>query len=543
MGIEPGEVLYTLHEYINAQDERASAMIDCKPVDTTYIFLNLNRTKYETAHHKAIRNGDLELLKHLIKAYPRDVKLRNHFGFTALVEALNQTSSQDILNLLKEKDTDRISSYIGGSLLHYAAARGLSNFIRSNYKTLQPMLNSKICGDDMTPIFQAVLENQTKTVKDLLEMGAPVNLQSSNGGTALFLSMFNQNIDITRMLLDNGANPNIANNDGATALYKSMFSHNPDIVKMLLENNANTNIAINDGTTPLHVAVQENDTIAVEYLLKYNASTNIQNVDGETALFTSMGLGIHNGDIVRMLLENDGNPNIRTNNGSTPLLGAVQHNDTIAVEYLLKYNASVNLQNNLGETALSKSMFNHNPDIVRMLLENNADPNITKKGGVTPLHIAVGENDTIAVEYLLKYHANTNMQDDVGATPLFKSMYIQNEDIVRMLLENNADPDIAANGFVPLHAAVQQNDEVAVEYLLLHNANPNVKIGITPLNYACVYSLNAKIVEYLAKKTDLTLKDETGYSANEVCCTECPTSSMSNKISCKEKCQILKQYT
>eukprot|EP00088_Acartia_fossae_P000466 TRINITY_DN10199_c0_g1_i4.p1 TRINITY_DN10199_c0_g1~~TRINITY_DN10199_c0_g1_i4.p1 ORF type:complete len:126 (-),score=6.30 TRINITY_DN10199_c0_g1_i4:5-382(-) len=124
-------------------------------------------------------------------------------------------------------------------------------------------------------------------------------------------------------------------------------------------------------------------------------------------------------------------------------------------------------------------------------------------------------------------------------------MFKHNPEIVRMLLENGANPNIADNdGFTPLHVAPLEDDIVAVEYLLKYNASTNIhnnKLGMTPLHFACYFS-SYEIVEILVKVTDLQLKDFSGNTGRDACCKECATASWSDKIFCEEKCQILKQY-
>ena len=61
-------------------------------------------------------------------------KLQTNFhpGNTALLAALLYKSSEDILNLLTEKDIDTSYNYDGNSPLHVASHSGFSNFIKSN---------------------------------------------------------------------------------------------------------------------------------------------------------------------------------------------------------------------------------------------------------------------------------------------------------------------------------------------------------------------------------------------------------------------------
>ena len=66
-------------------------------------------------------------------------------GYTALLEALNIGSSDDILNLLSEEEIDATFSYGGASPLHAASYSGLSTFIRKKIKDFNHTLNFQTC--------------------------------------------------------------------------------------------------------------------------------------------------------------------------------------------------------------------------------------------------------------------------------------------------------------------------------------------------------------------------------------------------------------
>ena len=68
----------------------------------------------------------------------------------------------------------------------------------------------------------------------LLDLGADVNLQRSDGVTALMCAVNAQRIDAVRMLLDAGADPNLEDSHGRTAaqIAREQY-HNEEIAQMI----------------------------------------------------------------------------------------------------------------------------------------------------------------------------------------------------------------------------------------------------------------------------------------------------------------------
>ena len=69
----------------------------------------------------------------------------------------------------------------------------------------------------MTPLMTASAQNFSALAKLLIKKGADVNLQNSNGDTALMFSIYANSSKTTTLLLKNGADPFIKNNDGLSA--------------------------------------------------------------------------------------------------------------------------------------------------------------------------------------------------------------------------------------------------------------------------------------------------------------------------------------
>jgi ankyrin repeat protein len=120
-----------------------------------------------------------------------------------------------------------------------------------------------------------------------------------------------------------------------------------------------------------------------------------------------------NYELVEMLLEYDVDPDIKDNNGETPLIFVCTLLEYDIIELLLEYDADPNLKDNDGNTALIlvvNEIRMEDYDItehIELLLNNGADPTIKNNEGKSAYDIAIEDGmDEYAedVFLLLKRH-------------------------------------------------------------------------------------------------------------------------------------------
>ncbi len=90
-----------------------------------------------------------------------------------------------------------------------------------------------------------------------------------------------------------------------------------------------------------------------------------------------------------------------------------------------------------GETALMLAAAHGHLDSVRLLVERGAEVN---RPGWTPLHYAASSGDAATVRYLLEHHAYVDAQSPNRTTPLMMAARQKRPGIVRLLIEEGADP-------------------------------------------------------------------------------------------------------
>lgn len=94
-----------------------------------------------------------------------------------------------------------------------------------------------------------------------------------------------------------------------------------------------------------------------------------------------------------------------------------------------------------GTTALHIVVERRDTTWIAFLLQKGADPNIADKQGTTPLMLATMLRYPDGAEALLKKKARVDEANNSGETPLIRAVQLRDIAMVRLLLENGADPD------------------------------------------------------------------------------------------------------
>ena len=120
------------------------------------------------------------------------------------------------------------------------------------------------------------------------------------------------------------------------------------------------------------------------------------------------------------------------------LFRAIRDRDDSRIERLLRQATPVNLRSPNGTTPLMVAAVHGSRDCVDMLLQHNADPNAANDRGVTALLWAV--SDLAKVELLVNHGANVNARSALGNTPLLVATSISDATaVVEHLLAHGAD--------------------------------------------------------------------------------------------------------
>ncbi len=254
----------------------------------------------------------------------------------------------------------------------------------------------------------------------VVEQGADINQQDELGNTALIAASATENTNIIKLLVERGADIHAVTNDGTSALMNAAASERLENVKILLESGAQINRTNHTGESALVYAIKFGHKDIVEHLLKNGADANIYAQD-----------------------------ELKLNDRFTPLMIAAEYgyvvpDDASMIQMLLAHGAEPNMQRNNGDTALTIAVKNNNQAIIVVLKGHGArdESPYAKLSAEDALLKAIKVDDIAKVRGLLDIAADPNYRETLtGVTPLLMAAYYGNPEIVRMLIEKEADID------------------------------------------------------------------------------------------------------
>lgn len=197
------------------------------------------------------------------------------------------------------------------------------------------------------------------------------------------------------------------------------------------------------------------------------------------------------------LLNARADPNVRTKGLDCAAFRAARERNMAALQVLIfphKRNEQTALKvvqnkRTLLSQDLVRNMVNKTGDEVKALAMQRADINFKDDSGWTPLTIAVLNGKTDCCEALIKTQSpvagylHLNKMNPWGRCPLHTAARKGYTDIVNLLIQSNANPDVRDNIlWTPLHHAAFNGQDGAVQALLEKQANPLLKgrYGLSP---------------------------------------------------------------
>ena len=285
-------------------------------------------------------------------------------------------------------------------------------------------------------------------VKKLIQQGVHVDTMNRySNETALYLACVNGRTEVAQYLLDNGASVNFGDDKPLIAAVR--YNHY-DCVKLLLQSHADANCTNSEQESPMSVALQTRLYSIVLLLVEYDVipSPSLANIASQLLDHAK----VEHAKAIQKLI--DANV-VNMSHESTFMMAfnfAFKQGAVELAERILSSD-TFSKQEHLYPTAAYYSAKNNWPTILSKLLEKGVDINALTKDQ-TPLYVACEEG---------------------------------HESIVRLLLDNGADPDDVVTSIYsssPLQIAVRCGNAMIVDMMLERGAKMNPS-GVPLLHIAC----------------------------------------------------------
>ncbi|CAG2223281.1 unnamed protein product [Mytilus edulis] len=306
----------------------------------------------ESGIFQASDTGRIDIVKLLLDKNA-NVNLCNTENTSPLLIA-SYSGHTDIVKLLLERNPDvNLCDKDGFSPLIQASIYGHTDIVRL-------LLERNPVPCDNTSLSTSYVNNNTSIsnspspVQSLLKHKPDVNAQTYDGGSALYFSARNGNIEITQLLLENNADSNICIHnkqsitdtmhhhssitleDEKCLLYLSLAKSKPSrVTEYVSKKSVDYAFGVVAGSSPLHIACFMGRLDVVRCLIDHDANINMQKEDGTTPLFYSCEVGHE--DIVRLLLDKEAETKICRLDGKSPLKIAIDNKHTAIVEIVTEH--------------------------------------------------------------------------------------------------------------------------------------------------------------------------------------------------------------
>ncbi|XP_059490662.1 uncharacterized protein LOC132205570 [Neocloeon triangulifer] len=323
-------------------------------------------------------------------------------------------------------------------VLHWAAKKGVNKLIIDNFDHMGKMINTPDFNRRL-PIHYAVMEENLELIRFLIYKGSDCNIVGFDRKSPLVLAIETGNLESVKLICEtSGIQLNVKGHRTFTPVQTAIYSSNMEIFSYLLTLVPKLNLEVksNHGTaldfavergeeemvhilhekgadpkSCLHAAAKMGRDKLINYFLQ-EIQLPVDGVDelGRTPLY----LAVENGniDVVRILMENNANPNAELSYYMTPLQLAVScaaPKFEIVRLLVSSDRRDFDIQDEQGMTALHLACMGGHADIMGLLISQGADPDARDKLGNSALQLAesCGHHDAIKmIQGVLNVHRN-----------------------------------------------------------------------------------------------------------------------------------------
>ena len=344
--------------------------------------------------------------------------------------------------------------------------------------------------------------------------------EPSDDSSLLHFASVHNLLSVVNGFLSQNVCADLVNENSETPLSFAAKKGHIAIVELFLSrDDVNADHKVKFGNTPLALAARNGHESVVKLLL----SRNDVDVHSENSWnFTPLSEAARSGHeaVVKLLINRDKfDVNHKTRKGDTPLsLAAANGNEAVVKMLMTRDDVIIKSQNAAGDTPLSKAAHYGDKGIVALLLDPGLGQSPNSEQLATALLRAAEHGHYDIVKLLLENNADIDTRDEEKRTPLsLASCEDENEydpdryKLVDLLLQRSSCADSKDTwGRTPLSYAAGCRD-LNIFRLFMERGdvdfNSRDRSGRTPLSYAAS-DWSVEIVEMLVNRSDVDVDAE-----------------------------------
>jgi len=382
-----------------------------------HVDVNATQPDGATALAWAAERDDLETADLLIQS-GANVNLANENGATPLWLAATLASSRMTEKLLGSGANPNAALVSGETALMAAASTGNIDVVMA-LVSHGADVNAREIRGSQTALMWATAEKRSEVARYLIEHGADVKNKSKAGLTPFLFAAQQGDLDSARLLAAAGADISAPGPDGRSPLLIASAGGHEPLAIFLLGKGANPNAADRLGLTALHYAATAGKLELIKRLLAAEANPNSRaireransgpkstvdyppvSIVGATPLVLAAEAG--NAEAVRLLAANGADPQLSTNEKTTPLIVA----------------AGAGVYQDLANDQAQEEWKRRHFETGKVLADLSVDVNAKGENGWTALHAATYMGLDSLIQLLVVKGAKLDAMDNFGQTPL-----------------------------------------------------------------------------------------------------------------------------
>lgn len=384
------------------------------------------------------------------------------------------------------------------------------------------MVNEKIGDLQNTPLHTAARKGLVDISKLLLNSGAKLNTVNKKSLTPIQIAANYGRLEVLKLMLnDEPKYLNYIDHTGNSLLMLAAIKGHVDTVTYLLSHHADVSVKNKDGNNVFHVAAEKNRLKVLDLLIKKKEYEFIDesNRVGCTPLHLAAGKGYDK--VVKMLLLEGANPQVRNSRGKTAFMMAHEkcknifkfHQNYKEIKYWCHSDMSSLLSKKVFEEGNSAfhiaALFPKSRQIIKAIADGGVNIRTYNHNHMMPIHVAADCGEAENVSEILKHGGRVNdIIQDNGNTALHIACHSNNKDIAEVLLRHHADVTIKNKlGLTPLTFAIKHHAVTVIDYLSENRENCDLKDSYNnSLLHHCVIENSPLISEKLLNKNSELLK-------------------------------------